>query len=258
MGWMKNLAIKAAKETGKLLLENFRTSMGRKIIEERQHDLKIRMDTIAEDNIVRMIKDSGMPCMILSEETGLINLGGDEYKWVVDPLDGTVNYVNGVAHFCVSIALEKKGKVILGVVYDPVKDELFLAEDGKSAWLNGKKIRVSRESELGDAIVVTDTGRSEKTIRMFLKVYKKLVFSVNKTRIMGSGALDLCYTAVGRFDANVYLESNPWDVAAGGLIVKEAGGKITRLNGEAWNHYFPDMVCTNNLLHEKMLNIIRG
>jgi len=239
---MKKLATRIAKETGKILLENF----GRKpkVLESMRHDLRIKMDRIAEQNIIRMIEDSGMECDILSEECGELKKGCSEYRWIIDPLDGTVNYAYGIPHFCVSIALEKDGEIILGVVNDPYKKELFFAEKGKGAIMNNRRIRVSRRSKLKDAIIVTYTGHKDKNIRRYLRNYERLVFSVKKIRITGTAALDLCYVACGRFDGCITLNARPWDNAAGAFIIQEAGGRVGTLDGNAWNPFVDDIIAT--------------
>jgi len=253
---LKNLAVKIAKETGKIHLEYFGKDL--KVFKKTNHDVKINVDRISEKNIINMIKESGMKCRILSEEVGTVKLGKDStiYRWIIDPLDGTVNYFYGIPHFCVSIALEKDGQIILGVVYDPYRKELFSAEMDKGAYLNNKKIHVSNRKKIKDAIIATGAGNTDEQIKTYLRNYKKIMLSIKKIRISGSAALDLCYVASGRVDGYMVIKTNPWDVAAGAFIAKEAGGKITNLKNEDWNPFNGSIVATNGLIHKKLLELL--
>ncbi len=170
---------------------------------------------------------------IFSEESGVIH-GNDEHIWYIDPLDGTVNYAHHIPIFCVSIAYSSKGVLTLGAVYDPMRDEMFLAERGKGAMLNGKSIRVSSTTELQKSLLVTgfpyDAWNTEQdNFANFIK-FGKLTQGVRR---LGSAALDLCYVGAGRFDGFWEMALKPWDVAAGGLICEEAGARVTNVKGEA-------------------------
>ena len=195
---------------------------------------------------------------IFSEESGVIH-GNDEHIWYIDPLDGTVNYAHHIPIFCVSIAYASKGVLTLGAVYDPMRDEMFLAERGKGATLNGKSIRVSSTTELQKSLLVTgfpyDAWNTEQdNFANFIK-FGKMTQGVRR---LGSAALDLCYVAAGRFDGFWELALKPWDVAAGGLVCEEAGAHVTNVMGEADYISSPQsVVATAPGIHARMLDELR-
>ena len=196
-------------------------------------DLVTEVDHLSEELLLGAIQRDFPGHHIFSEETGVIQ-GSDEHVWYIDPLDGTVNYAHHIPIFCVSIAYAFRGTLTLGAVYDPMRDEMFLAERGKGAHLNGRPLRVSSTTELQKSLLVTgfpytawDTPQDN--FDNFVK-FGKLSRGVRR---LGSAAIDLCYVAAGRFDGFWEMALNPWDVAAGGLIVEEAGGHVTSVSGEA-------------------------
>lgn len=196
-------------------------------------DLVTEVDHQSEELLLGAIQRDFPGHHIFSEESGVIQ-GSDEHIWYIDPLDGTVNYAHHIPIFCVSIAYAFRGTLTLGAVYDPMRDEMFLAERGKGAHLNGRPLRVSSTTELQKSLLVTgfpytawDTPQDN--FDNFVK-FGKLSRGVRR---LGSAALDLCYVAAGRFDGFWEMALNPWDVAAGGLIVEEAGGRVTSVSGEA-------------------------
>jgi myo-inositol-1(or 4)-monophosphatase len=196
-------------------------------------DLVTEVDHLSEELLLGAIQRDFPGHHIFSEETGVIQ-GSDEHVWYIDPLDGTVNYAHHIPIFCVSIAYAFRGTLTLGAVYDPMRDEMFLAERGKGAHLNGRPLRVSSATELQKSLLVTgfpytawDTPQDN--FDNFVK-FGKLSRGVRR---LGSAAIDLCYVAAGRFDGFWEMALNPWDVAAGGLIVEEAGGRVTSVSGEA-------------------------
>jgi len=196
---------------------------------------------------------------IVSEEIGLVP-GREVDQWYVDPLDGTVNYAHGIPIFSVSIAYAVNGVMTLGVVYDPMRDELFAAERGQGAWCNGRRLQVSRVTEFQRSLLVTgfpyDTW---STPNNNLEYFGRFARMTQGVRRLGSAALDLCYVAAGRFDGYWELSLNPWDVAAGGLIAAEAGGIITNINGQS-DYLAPpcSLVAAPPSLHAKMLEILNG
>ncbi|MCK9554279.1 inositol monophosphatase [bacterium] len=220
---MLETAIKAAKKAGKLQLQSF----GKKIIvdEELRFDTKLALDKESERIIVDTIFSEFPKHSILAEESGTTDNASD-YTWIIDPLDGTANFSRNIPQFCVSIALLHKSEKILGVVFDPVRDELFHAEKGKGAFLNGEKIKTRQTGKTNELFVVCGFMKSEETIKKGLVIFNSLITRVKKIRIMGAAALDLCWLAAGRFD--IYFEYGimDWDIAAGELILKEAGGDI--------------------------------
>ncbi|MBI3604992.1 MAG: inositol monophosphatase [Nitrospirae bacterium] len=180
------------------------------------------------------------------------------YKWIIDPLDGTTNYVHGFPFFCVSIGLEYDGAVILGVVYDPFRNDLFYASKGTGAFLNGQPIRVSKENELRRSLLVTGFPYDfrENPGQIFSHFFQ-LSQASQGVRRTGSAALDLCYLAAGYFDGFWELNLSPWDVAAGSLIVEEAGGRVSGFNGEALSIYSKNILASNGQIHSQMAELLQ-
>ena len=222
------------------------------------NDLVTEADHASEKAIFKVIQDHFPSHFILSEETG--ELAQDSsFKWIIDPIDGTINFANGIPICCVSIGVEENGVVIMGAVYNPFMNELFFAEKGKGATLNNKKISVSDKQELLRSCLVTgfpyqylDTQNGP------LQIFEKLIRKAVPVRRLGSAALDLCWTAAGRFDGFYEHKLQAWDSAAGFLIVEEAGGKVTDLKGDAYNPYQPGIIATNGKIHDQLLALIKG
>jgi len=221
-------------------------------------DLVTEVDHQSEAFLLGEVQKNFPDHHIVTEESGVIQ-GSDEHKWYIDPLDGTVNYAHHIPIFCVSIAYAFQGELMFGVVYDPMRDELFAAERGKGAFMNGKPLRVSDVSELQRSLLVTgfpydawDTPQDN--FANFVR-FAKLTQGVRR---LGSAALDLCYVAAGRFDGFWELELKPWDVAAGGLISREAGARITNVSGDADFISPPQSVVASAPdIHARMLEILR-
>ncbi|MGB5873919.1 MAG: inositol monophosphatase family protein [Bacteroidota bacterium] len=254
---MLNLAIEAAREAGKYLkyhigrVRNVETKKG----EER--NLVSEIDRGSEEKIIGMIKSRYPLHAILAEESGAEETKAD-FKWIIDPLDGTTNYLHRVPVYCVTIAVEHKGEIVAGVVYDPNLDELFTAEKGSGAYLNGKRLKVSETSELIDGLLVTgfpyDIARNpDYTVERFVR----LLLAAGGMRRLGSAALDLSYIAAGRFDGFWEVSLNPWDMAAGVLLVQEAGGRVTDFYGAGPNIYRKQVLATNGRLHDALMEILR-
>ena len=213
----------AARAAGKLLRENFGGVLH--VNAFAAHDIKLELDERAQALITDLILQAHPDHAILGEE-GTAGDAASEFEWIVDPLDGTVNYFYGVPHFCVSVALRQGEKMLAGVIYDPMREELFATEVGAAATLNGRPIQVSAREKLGDAIVSVGLAKVAQTIEMGLPVLQDLIHRVRKTRMMGSAALDLAYVASGRLDAYIEAGVSIWDVAAGVLLVENAGGTL--------------------------------
>jgi myo-inositol-1(or 4)-monophosphatase len=234
-------AIHAAREAGVLLNREF----GRppQVNELHAHDIKLALDVESQDLITRRLLDR-FPDHALYGEEGIAGNERSEWQWIVDPIDGTVNYFYGLPHFCISIALRRSDEWQFGVIYDPSRDELWETVKGGPSMLNGRAIRVSERTELGDAIVSIGFAKSKATINAGLQLLPKYVDRVRKCRMMGSAALDLAYVATGRLDAYIEQSVSLWDIAAGKLLVENAGGKIEitprtdnpdKLSVRAWN-----------------------
>jgi len=235
------IAIHAAREAGKLLTREF----GRPpdVNEFHAHDIKLALDVESQDLITRHILGR-FPDHALYGEEGIAGNERSEWQWIVDPIDGTVNYFYGLPHYCISIALRRAGEIQLGVIYDPSRDELWETVIGGESLLNGKPIRVSDRTDLGDAIVSIGFAKSMATINAGLQLLPKYVGRVRKCRMMGSAALDLAYVATGRLDAYIEQSVSLWDVAAGKLLVENAGGSFEmtsradnpdKISVRAWN-----------------------
>jgi len=251
---MLNFAIRVAKDAGRLIRDRVGTNIG--IGHKGSIDLVTDVDLASEKLIREAISTYSPRHEILAEEGGLAE-SGSEYRWVVDPLDGTSNYAHGYPVFCVSIALECKGEPVLGVVYDPMRDELFTAEQGAGATLNNRPIRVSKITDLMQGMLSTGFPYDIKTSKFTnLNHWSNFALNAQAVRRDGSAALDLCYVACGRFDGFWELNLSPWDTAAGALIVVEAGGHVSNFSGGAFSNYKPEVVASNGLIHARMLEVL--
>ncbi len=213
----------AARAAGALLRENFGGKLH--VNEFAAHDIKLELDERAQELITKIILERHPEHAILGEE-GVGGNQASEFQWIVDPLDGTVNYFYGIPHFCVSVAVRRGEEILAGVIYDPIREELFATERGGAATLNGKSIAVSARDKLSEAIVSVGLAKVTQTIELGLPVLQDLIHRVRKARMMGSAALDLAYVAAGRLDAYIEAGVRIWDVAAGVLLVRNAGGKL--------------------------------
>jgi len=252
---IKNTLLKAANEAGKILKENFGGSF--KISsKDVVSNLVTEIDKQSEEKIFEIIKKDFPGHYILSEEAGAL-AQDSEYKWIIDPIDGTVNYAHSIPLTCVSIAVEKNEEVIMGVVYNPLSGEFFFAEKNAGAFLNDKKISVSKTSELDRSLLVTGFPYDSSTYTPDpVSVFKKFIMKNVPIRRLGSAALDLCWTACGRFEGFWEYNLNAWDVAAGYLILLEAGGTVTDFKGEKYSIYGKEILATNGLIHQQMLNVL--
>jgi myo-inositol-1(or 4)-monophosphatase len=251
---MLDFAIRTAEEAGRLL----RDRVGTTIDIGLKGDINIVTDVdLASERLIREAIASHYPRhQVLGEEGGLADSGSD-YRWVVDPLDGTTNFAHGFPIFAVSIALEYKSQTILGVVYDPMRDELFAAERGAGATLNRRPIHVSKTAELTSSLLSTGFPYDIRTSSMNnLNHWKNFAMNAQALRRIGSAALDLCYVACGRFDGFWELNLGAWDSAAGALIVEEAGGLVTDFSGQPFSNYKPETLASNGLIHRPMMQVL--
>jgi myo-inositol-1(or 4)-monophosphatase len=244
-----------AREAGALLMHHFHQHL--KIEYKGEADLVTAADRAAEVLIRERIREQWPTHDVLGEEQGLSDQGS-EYRWYVDPLDGTTNFAHGFPVFCVSIALEHhalehKGQRIAAVIYDPTRDELFSAEQGRGAQLNGESIHVSKTAELKESLLATGFPSQKRHKNPNIYFYHQITLHSHGVRRAGSAALDLCNVAAGRFDGFWEFNLNPWDTAAGVLIVEEAGGKVTRFDGSAFEINSRETVASNALIHQALL-----
>ena len=250
----KKIALRAAKKAGKILEKNFRKAT--KIFFKKDSSLLTKVDLKSERAIVQLIKKNFPSHDILSEERG--GKIGEKYTWIIDPLDGTRNYSRNIPFFSVSIALVYKKSPILGVVFNPINKELYFSERGKGAFLNGKRIKVGQQQVLSQAIISFSKSPDKEA---FIKIYrilgkiKKFCFTF-RFRYFGSTALDLCYIASAKTDVSIGTGLKPWDLAAGILIIREAGGKITNLEGRDCQIEEKNIITANVRLHNQLLKLI--
>jgi myo-inositol-1(or 4)-monophosphatase len=254
---IKNTLITAV-EAGAVELKRFFNGTFTVTSKGSLNDLVTEADHASEKAIIDIIQKNHPDHFILSEETGEIKQNSP-YKWIIDPIDGTINFANGIPICCVSIGVELNGEIILGAVYNPFMNEMFFAEKGKGATLNNIKIGVSEEDNLLKSCLVTgfpyqylDSANGP------LQIFEKLVRKAIPVRRLGSAALDLCWTAAGRFDGFYEHKLQAWDSAAGFLIVEEAGGTVTDLRGEVYNPYQPGIIATNGKIHAQLQALVNG
>jgi myo-inositol-1(or 4)-monophosphatase len=222
------------------------------------NNLVTEADHAADEAIQAVIKQAFPAHGIVSEETAE-KITNSEFKWIVDPIDGTVNFANGIPICCVSIGLEQNGKMLMGAVYNPIFKEFFFAEKGKGATLNDKKISVSNKSEVLRSCLVTGFPYTYlDQPNGPLQAFERLIRKGIPVRRLGSAAIDLCWVAAGRFDGFYEHQLNAWDSAAGFIMVEEAGGKVTDLNGGPYSPYQPGIVATNGIIHEELIGWVQG
>lgn len=258
-------AVRAARAAGKVLTDKLHDR--RSIKYKGGRDIVTDAD-YAADKIIRAILLARFPQdRLLSEEAAaaehrrlwrLADQSPDLGLWVVDPLDGTTNYSRHLYPFTISIALYQAGAVQVGVVYDPISREMFAAERGRGAWLNGQPIHVSAKTNFEEAVVGTEWARAVAVRKRTAAIFSRLVPLVMTARALGSAALSLTYVAAGRLDGYFHLALSPWDVAAAGLIIEQAGGKITDPQGEPWSVHSKEFVASNGRLHSKLLRYLGG
>jgi len=246
-------ALSAARRAGEVLRAGFGTEHA--ITYKGEVDLVTEVDTEAERVIREELLGTFPTHGMLAEEGG--ELGGEENaRWIVDPLDGTTNYAHGLSIFCVSIALERAGEVVLGVVHDPMGEETFVAERGRGATLNGEPIRVSSTDEPIRALIATGFPYDRAELPEALELFGRLAASTRGMRRLGSAALDLCYVAAGRLDGYYERGIWPWDLAAGSVIVEEAGGRLTNYRGDVLDLAGREIMASNGRLHSAMMRLI--
>ncbi|MBI2208935.1 inositol monophosphatase [Candidatus Woesearchaeota archaeon] len=250
---MKSLIIKAAKDAGKLLMRNY--GKVKYVREKDQESYFTNVDVESEKLIISAIRKNFPGHNIISEESGNANKAS-EYTWYIDPLDGTHNYIKKFPLFGTSIALEHKGQVKFGAINLPYFNELYFAEKGRGAFLNGKRIRVSSQKNIKKSFVVTDLA-----LRHYpedkIRIIKKLKGKVYDLRVLGCAVYDYAMIARGSADAYITRYTNAWDMAAGGLIVEEAGGRVTDFDGKRWNTNMSRFVSSNGKIHGQLLKVLR-
>ncbi|RFS24003.1 inositol monophosphatase [Chitinophaga silvatica] len=254
---LKATLLKATEASGKILQEYFNGPF-EVTSKSSVNDLVTEVDKKSEAAIISVIKETYPDHFILSEEVGEIKTSST-IKWIIDPIDGTVNFANGIPICCISIGVEKDGEIILGAVYNPFMNELFVAEKGQGATLNNKPIHVSSKTDIAKSCLVTGFPYQwEETPNNPLIAFESIVKRGIPVRRLGSAAIDLCWVACGRFDGFYEHHLQPWDSAAGSLIVTESGGKITDFSGNPYSPYTKQVLATNGLIHQALQDLVNG
>ncbi len=251
----KSVAVNAALMAGRIISSY--TGKNLSVEKKQQHDFVTQADKESENAIIKTIRRAFPDHDILAEESGL-HKHSSVYRWIIDPLDGTTNFIHGLPLYCVSIALEISGVITVGVVNEPIRKELFTAVSGQGAYLNGKRIRVSDCGDPSRALLATGFPyRDYSMVENYLQLFKYFITHSAGVRRPGSAALDLCYLACGRVDGFWELFLNPWDVAAGSIIITEAGGSLSDFNGGKNYIYGGNIIGSNNHLHPWMIAAAR-
>jgi myo-inositol-1(or 4)-monophosphatase len=254
MQQLKDFAVELAINAGELLMEKFNQSL--EIHYKGDINLVTEADKVSENLIIAAIRQNFPDHGILSEESPAI-LDGSAMRWIIDPLDGTTNYAHGYPVFCVSIALEKDGVIMLGVVHDPTRRDTFVAVRGEGAYLNSKRLAVSETPELTRSLLATgfpyDIRDSKENNLINFNMMAKEAQAVRRA---GAAALDMAYVAAGRFDGFWELKLKPWDTAAASLLIEEAGGNTTDIFGHPWNLLSPHILVSNGRIHKQMIAVL--
>ena len=243
-----NAAENAARAAGKLLRANF--PQGQRVNVVAAHDIKLEIDVQAQELISNLLLEE-FPAHALYGEEGIVGDQSSDHQWIVDPLDGTVNYFYGIPHFCTSIALRLRGEIIAGVIYDPIRNEMWAGQKGDVSKLNGSRIHVSDRTELAEAVISIGLAKTRETINTNFPLLQHMIHRVRKCRVLGSAALDMAYVACGRFDAYIETGISLWDIAAGWLLVENAGGTVDLRPRENMKDKY-SIVASNGLIDLKL------
>ena len=238
----------AALAAGKLLRESFRQRQRVKAV--AAHDIKLEIDDQAQELISKLLLQE-FPAHALYGEEGVVGDQSSDHQWIVDPLDGTVNYFYGIPHFCSSIALRLDNQIVVGVIYDPIRDEMWAGQKGEVSKLNRSPIHVSNRAELAEAVISIGLAKTGETINTNFPLLQQMIHRVRKCRVLGSAALDMAYVACGRLDAYIETGISLWDIAAGCLLVENAGGTVDLRPRENMKDKY-SIVASNGLLDLKL------
>ena len=252
-----NIAVRAARRAGSIINRASLDGSGLEVRSKRQNDFVTRVDHAAEEAIIDVVRKAYPDHAILAEESGTTE-GKAEYEWIIDPLDGTTNFIHGFPQYCVSIGIRHRGALAHGVVYDPNRNELFTASKGRGAFLNDRRIRVSKCLRLGDALVGTGFPFKETTrVDLYVKQFRSIIVSTAGLRRAGAAALDLAYVACGRLDAFWEMGLSAWDMAAGALLIQEAGGLVGDLRGDDGYLESGEIACATPKVFPALLEALK-
>jgi myo-inositol-1(or 4)-monophosphatase len=254
---MLNIAVRAARRAGSIINRASLDGSGLEVRAKRQNDFVTRGDHAAEEANIDEVRKAYPDHAILAEESGASE-GKAEYEWIIDPLDGTTNFIHAFPQYCVSIGIRHRGALAHGVVYDPNRNELFTASKGRGAYLNDRRIRVSKCIRLGDALVGTGFPfREVERVDRYVKQFRSIIVSTAGLRRAGAAALDLAYVACGRLDAFWEMGLNAWDMAAGALLIQEAGGLVGDLRGDDGYLESGEIACATPKIFPALLETLR-
>lgn len=255
MNDLLEFAIQCALESGRIQGKYFQKTIG--IHHKGEINIVTDVDIACQQKIIELIEKNFPEDHIIAEEKEN-TFDGNRNKWIVDPLDGTTNYAHGYPFFCTSIAYEVKGEVVAGVVYNPIFNELFFAQKGEGAYFNGEKIHVSTVHDMKQALLSTGFPYDLQTnTNNNINHFVDFLYKAQAVRRDGSAAMNLSYVACGRFDGHWEMKLNPWDMAAGALIVIEAGGIVSNFKGETFSIYGDELVASNGILHNNLLQVLK-
>ncbi len=254
----KHIAIQAATQAGAMLMKKFTTHNRANVRTKRKHEVVTPSDLASEKIILRAIKKNFPSHKILSEEAGKTGSDESDYLWVVDPLDGTTNFSMGNPLFSISIALTKNNQIILGIIYIPFLDELYLAEQDKPATLNNKKIEVSEENKINNALLTFCHGNDEESIKRAINIHYHFKTAAKDIRQIGSAAIELAWVARGKTEAIIIPGAHSWDVAAGILLVRQAGGTVTDMLGHDWTLNSEGIIATNKKISDNLIRLVKN
>ena len=249
-----NLMHRACMKASKVLIRDFGEIEKLQVSEKGPGDFVTASDKRVEKIIINELNVENSKYSVLCEEKGELIGKNKEKRWIIDPIDGTTNFLNGLPHFAISIAYEEKGEILSGIIFDPIKNEMFFAEKGQGAYLNNTRTRVSNKSDFKNSLLVTGGPRytsniKDKVFKEYIELAKKVRPPIRKS---GCAALDLAYVAAGRFDGSWQRELKYWDIAAGIIILKESGGFINNLRGDNYLQDKIDIVATNSKIHKEL------
>ena len=251
-----NIAIKAARNASKNILRAIDRLDTIKIQEKSHNDFVTEVDQQTEQEIIATIRNAYPDHAILGEESG--KSGNSNYTWIIDPIDGTTNFMHGNPHFCISIGIQYKNTIEHGLIYDPLRQELFTATSGRGAFLNARRIRVTQRQQFLGSIIACGFSHKMTALETYLKILAKLLPRAASIRRSGSAALDLAYVACGRLDGFWTTDFAPWDIAAGTLIVQEAGGIVTDFNGSSNYMKSGKIIAGNSHISTLLMQIIKN
>ena len=253
-----NVMVKACRKASKIIIRDFGEIENLQVSLKGPGDFVTNCDKKVEKILIEELQKARPSYSILSEEIGKIT-NDESFKWIIDPIDGTANFLHGIPHFAISIGLEHNKEIICGIIYDPIKDEMFTAEKGNGSYLNNQRMRVSSRSQLKDCIIFTggpkhDSKNKEISLKDYNNFSSKLLVPIRK---LGSASLDMAYVAAGRCDGFWQRDLNYWDIAAGIVLVKEAGGFVTDFCGE--NQYIQNktILVTNSKINQEMIEVLK-